>query len=166
MRTTVIPAQVTTVEDKIAGNLSFIQILLLIMPVLWGAVVYVFISPRMQINQLKLSIVFPVMLFFGLLAIRIKEKIILHWLQIILRFNLRPKYYVFDKNDLYLRRIDLPEENKLKKTEVLTETEASPKPAVSTRDLVHFEKLISNRKLNLSFKAGRKGGLRVAVNEI
>ena len=33
MKTTVVPAQVTTVEDKIAGNLSFVQIIILIITI-------------------------------------------------------------------------------------------------------------------------------------
>jgi hypothetical protein len=36
MRTRVIPAQITTVEDRIAGNLNLTQILLLMIPVILG----------------------------------------------------------------------------------------------------------------------------------
>ena len=40
MRTTVIPAQITTVEDKIAGSLNLTQILILMIPVFWATIVY------------------------------------------------------------------------------------------------------------------------------
>lgn len=40
MRSTVIPAQVTTVEDTIAGNLTITQIMLLIAPVLLSTAIY------------------------------------------------------------------------------------------------------------------------------
>jgi hypothetical protein len=107
MRTRVIPAQITTVEDKVAGNLNFTQIILFIVPIFWSSLVYVTFSPSMALNLYKLALVFVVSIFCFILAIRIKGRIILHWLTILLRFNLRPKYYVFDKNDAFLRRIDL-----------------------------------------------------------
>ena len=40
MRTTVVPAQVTTVEDKIAGNLGLSQLLLLTLPVFGGSALF------------------------------------------------------------------------------------------------------------------------------
>ena len=40
MKMTVVPAQVTTVEDRIIGNLGFSQILLLIVPVFAAAGIF------------------------------------------------------------------------------------------------------------------------------
>jgi len=57
MRTTIIPAQITTIEDKIAGSLNFSQILLLMAPVLWGTLVYTLFSPVMKIAPYKIGLV-------------------------------------------------------------------------------------------------------------
>src|SRR3990167_7044697 len=108
MRSTVIPAQITTVEDRIAGNLNLTQMILLIIPVLWTMVVYILLFPTMQFATYKLPIIGLVTIFCLFLAIRVKGKVVIQWLIILLRYNLRPKYYLFDKNEAYLRDIDLP----------------------------------------------------------
>ena len=54
MRTTIIPAQITTVEDKIAGSLNMTQILILMFPVLWTAIVYLILYPAMKLTLYKL----------------------------------------------------------------------------------------------------------------
>lgn len=45
MKTTVVPAQITTVEDKIAGSLTFTQIIMLVIPLLTSTAIYVLILP-------------------------------------------------------------------------------------------------------------------------
>ena len=97
-----IPAQITTVEDKIAGSLNLTQMTLLIIPVFVFMAIYVVFAPSMQFAWYKI----PLFILSGsippILAIRIKEKIVLTWLVILLRYNLRPAYYLFNKNDSYL----------------------------------------------------------------
>jgi hypothetical protein len=44
------------------------------------------------------------------LAIRVKGKIVLSWIGILLHYNMRPKYYVFNKNDMHLRHEEYPED--------------------------------------------------------
>ena len=46
MRSTVIPAQITTVEDKIAGNFNLVQILLMMAPVLIATLLYTIIPTQ------------------------------------------------------------------------------------------------------------------------
>ena len=98
MKMTVVPAQVTTVEDRIIGNLGFSQILLLIVPVFAAAGIFVLLPPFMGGALYKYVIMGVVTLLFGLLSIRIKGKILALWLVTVLRYNLRPKYYLFNKN--------------------------------------------------------------------
>jgi len=45
MKTTTVPAQVTTVEDRLAGNLSLTQLLLLVCPVFVSCLIYVVFPP-------------------------------------------------------------------------------------------------------------------------
>jgi hypothetical protein len=114
MKMTVVPAQVTTVEDRITGNLGFSQILLLIVPVFTAAGIFTLLPPFMGGALYKYVLMGVVALLFGLLSIRIKGKILASWLVTILRYNLRPKYYLFNKNvttnrEEYYSKIPTPE---------------------------------------------------------
>jgi hypothetical protein len=53
MRSTVIPAQITTVEDKITGNLSLTQIILLIIPVFILTILFSLVPPVMKLGIFK-----------------------------------------------------------------------------------------------------------------
>ena len=53
MKVRSIPAQITTVEDKIAGNLNLTQILLLMIPVFWLMIVYTIFPPYMEFSVYK-----------------------------------------------------------------------------------------------------------------
>ena len=57
MKTTVVPAQITTIEDRIAGNLTFIQIVLLICALILSTVVYAAIPPRIHLTVVKLILI-------------------------------------------------------------------------------------------------------------
>ena len=112
MRTTVIPAQITTVEDKIAGSLNLTQLMLLMVPVFWTTIVYTLFTPMMHVVWYKLPLVLVVLIISLSLAIRINGVVVFNWLFVILNYKLRPKLYVFNKNDSYLKEIDLPVETK------------------------------------------------------
>ena len=101
MRSTVIPAQITTVEDKIAGNFNLAQILLMMAPVLIATLLYTIIPTHMSFGKGKIIFTIISAVVFLTLAIRVKSKIIGEWLVVWLRFKLRPEIYVFDKNDNY-----------------------------------------------------------------
>lgn len=169
MKTQVIPAQITTVEDKIAGNLNLMQILLLLVPVFTMGIVYIVFPPYMKFVVYKAPIILIVSLLSLTLAIRIKGKIILKWLVILFKYNVRPKYYIFNKNDSYLRTIDLPTfpkkqlfklNLKLRKQKV-----KEKKPQPNTKDLALLETIIAQGKLALNFKTSRKGEMYVDVKQ-
>ena len=165
MRSTVIPAQMTTVEDKIASNLSFTQILLLMAPVFWGTLVYAFFFPAMRLALYKLPVILLVTIFCLILAIRIKGKLVLDWLIMILRFRTRPAYYLFNKNEVYLRNLDLPV-IKAKKVFVLRIAKAEKKiiadtPTFSIKELLQFDTLLNTQRF--TFKTRQTGGLHVAI---
>ncbi len=169
MKTAIVPAQITTVEDKVAGNLGLSQLMLLAAPVFIGSAVYIIFPPSLGAAVYKLVIVTIISVVFGLLAIRIKGRILLLWAITIARYNLRPRHYVFDKNDMHLR--DKNEE----KVEPDTSTEQAPSrratgsnlvSALSTPDTVMLESIISNPDAKLHFKTDRKGGLSVRITEV
>jgi hypothetical protein len=167
MRTTTVPAQITTVEDKVAGELSITQLLLLVAPIFGGAGIFVILPPFFNSAPYKIVIIVCLAVLFGVLAIRIKGKIILTWLLILVRYNTRPRYYIFNKNDTYLRDIPKPEAPQKKVEQVESKkTASSTLPRLSTADLVQIEQLIANPQANLHFKTNRKGGLSVHITEV
>lgn len=170
MRTTVIPAQITTVEDKIAGNLNLTQIMLLMVPVFWSTIVYALFLPVMHFAWYKLLLILVVFFVCLLLAARIKGKVVLSWIIVLFRYNVRPKYYVFNKNCSYLRNLHLPagekKEVKLVNKNIARKEIKQPTFTISVPDFVKFENLIGNPKYSLSYREGKKGGINVAFEQI
>ncbi len=169
MRTTVIPAQITTVEDKIAGNLNLTQILILLIPVFWTTVVYAFFAPGVKLVWYKFPLILAVLFICLALAIRLKGKVALEWLMVLLKYRLRPKYYLFDKNSPYLRPRDLPvfEKKPVFNKPKVSKIEARP-PAgdFPPGEIIKLDNLLVQHNYTLSYKAGRRGGIRVALEKI
>lgn len=170
MKATVVPAQVTTVEDRIIGRLGFSQVLLLIIPVFAAAGIFSLAPPFMQLTTYKYILMTLVGLTFCILAIRIKEKIIASWLAVILRFNLRPKYYVFNKNTTAFRE-DYPEKTKHPK---IVERTAAPRWSIEPADEdsvgdISAAKILTSlesQAAQLRFETNKKGGLHVRFTEV
>lgn len=167
MKVTVVPAQVTTVEDRIAGSLGLSQIMLLAAPIFGGSALYVVLPPVGHSAIYKLVIIALLFFLCGLLAIRIKGKIVLLWLITLLRYNARPRYYLYNKRSLHGRE-DY-------RDSVLLELEDEPVVisrrlrdtlALSPADMVELEELIANPATNLSFETNKKGRLYVRITEI
>ena len=169
MRSTVVPAQITTIEDKIAGNLNFIQVFLLVIPVFCAIVLYVLFLPFMGLAWYKVWLALAVTLVSVGLAVRIKEKLALDWLIVIFRYIARPANYIINKNDLSTHDVVLPvsNENSIKtatQEKPLPVKIISPEPAIG--DVAQLEQLISTNKLKLQFKSSKKGGLYVAFTQV
>lgn len=159
MRTTIIPAQITTVEDKIAGSLNFAQILLLMIPILWGTLVYAVFMPTMKLAPYKIGLVLIVTALSLVLALRIKDKIVAEWIGVLLRYKLRPKFYIFNKNDLTERTIDLPHEPALNHKNAVIKSGKKQTKELSIKELIKFEQAMASKNLAVSFRYGRKGSL-------
>ncbi len=167
MKTSVVPAQVTTVEDKIAGNLNLTQLLLLAAPIFISSGLYVVFPPLLRLTAIKLSLCALIFAVFAALAIRLRGKLLLTWLVLILRYRLRPRYYVFDKNDPHLRTTaELPQPALEDKRQKRTAPERLPVFALPTPKLVRIESAIADPRAKLNFIANRKGGLDVRITEI
>ena len=164
MRQTVVPAQVTTVEDKIAGNISFKQLLLLVTPIFFGGAMFVFLPPFMGYTSYKIILWVLLASVCLSLAIRIKGRLVIEWLIVKGKFNLRPSHYVFNKNTRAMRHIE--QEILQIKDEVIVEekTETVDEPAFGS--LHKLEQIILEPKADMIFSATKKGGLRVSIKEI
>lgn len=169
MKTAIVPAQITTVEDKVAGNLSLTQLLLLAAPVFIGSAIYIILPPSLGAAAYKLVLVTIIGVVFAVLAIRFKGRILMLWAITIARYNLRPRHYVYDKNDMYLRSEGKEDVEASVPSEIEVNTQAT-KPLVpttlTTLDTVMLESIIANPKAKLHFKADRKGGLNVHITEV
>lgn len=158
MRTTVIPAQITTVEDKIAGNLNLTQIVLLLLALISAVFMYAVLPPKATFQIYKIPFIVLSMLTFSTLALRVKNRVILNWLILLASYYFRPAFYVANKNDLYLRDVilDIPAEVKVSKATSLKK--AKKEAQVPMFNPENVERILGISRAKLSFKF-EKGGL-------
>lgn len=167
MKTAIVPAQITSVEDKITGNLSFKQMVLLITPVFISAAIFAFLPPFGKLHIYKICISSLIAFVSILLAVRIKKMIILDWIVILARYSARPQFYIYNKNNVTGRKIE--------KTNNTAPVELTPEPiqetvirqfSHNTIDEMTFEDKLGNPAANMHFTFSKKGGLRVHIKEI
>lgn len=157
MRTTIIPAQITTVEDKIAGSLNMTQILILMFPVLWTALIYIVFAPAMKLAPYKLGLILFAVVTCLILVIRIKDKIIAEWLGVVLKYHLRPKYWLYNKNDTTGRIVDVPDiPNIAVLPRKIVKKSAKGSEAINISDLVKLEELINSGKVAVRYQFENK----------
>jgi len=155
MRSTVIPAQVTTVEDTIAGNLTLTQIILLIMPVLLSTAVYAVMPERLALTTYKIPLIIALFTIVVVLALRIKGRIVLNWLSVMAIYYFRPHIFVFNKNTVYSRDVVLPPTRK----PATAKAKVAVKVQEDRNDTFDYESLLRNPSINIRFT--RKGLLVV-----
>lgn len=167
MKVTVIPAQVTTVEDRIMGTLSFSQMILLVLPVFLSAALFAALPPVMSGSLCKYILMATLASVCCILAIRIKGKILAFWFIIILRYNLRPKLYLFDKNTTVYR-----EQYETSQTEEpVVEDDKNAKTMTTSSHLPFDEAMklvarLENPTSSLRFETTKKGALHVRFTEV
>lgn len=167
MKTTVVPAQITTVEDRIAGNLTFMQIILLVFSLIIGTAFYALISPKLHISVLKAVLIVFQFAILGSLSIRWGGKILAEWLIIYLRYSLRPRVYTFSKSDLSGRDVILPEFKRTQKKYSPESVKTVNKEKHSSiNENIATDSLLDNPNMTMSVKPGKKGGLDVVLREL
>jgi hypothetical protein len=167
MKTTVVPAQITTVEDKIAGSLGVAQLLLLVAPLFVACLMFALVPPLFGYATYKVVIAVLITVCCGLMAIRFKGMLLLNWLIVIARYNLRPRFYVFDKNDMHLRPVDQMVEAEDSTDDQPAMTPGSVfMPHLSPAELVRVESIVADPVANLRFTTNRKGELSVRISKV
>ncbi|MCB0197150.1 MAG: PrgI family protein [Anaerolineae bacterium] len=166
MKTTIVPAQVTTVEDKITGNLGVSQMLLLATPVFIGSLLFVLLPPFFSYASYKVGLIAILVFLCITLSVRIKGTIVLNWVRIMAQYNIRPKYYVFNKNSMHLRQDDLVYETVEETAQQPQKANPSIKKTLPISDVVSVEQLIANPSANFKLKVSKKGRLSVYITEI
>ena len=167
MKQTVVPAQVTTVEDRIVGNLGISQMVLLALPVLTAGIVFTVLPPALHIALYKLLFLVPFAALCATLAIRVKGKIVLFWIIVRVRYNLRPQYYVFNKNttanrELYdgVKAAELPEDRPKKATP------HRQRSTLTAAETIRTFAAMDNPSAKLAFTTDKKGKLYVRITEV
>ena len=161
MKSVVVPAQITTVEDKIAGSLNFIQIILLVFSLIIGTAFYGLIPPKLHLSSIKIALVIIQFAIFGTLALRYHGKILADWLVIILRFKARPRIYIYTKNDATSREMlvdpaPTAAENQPAKATIKCKSKKNAPAAYPE---------FANSGAIVSIKPSKKGGLDVEYQE-
>jgi len=167
MKQTVVPAQVTTVEDRIVGNLGISQMVLLSMPVLAAGIVFTILPPALHASLYKLLFLVPFAVLCAALSIRIKGKIILFWIIVRVRYNLRPQYYVFNKNTTANRQLY----DGVKVTNLPGDEPEKAKPhrqrsTLTTAEMIRTLAAMDNPAAKLAFTTDKKGKLHVRITEV
>ena len=118
--------------------------------------------------KLVLSVV--VLVVCAILSLRIKGKVVVNWLSVLCRYNLRAKYFVYNKNEVYLRNLYLPQTLKtsaVKEERIKTETNVQTALVIDqVKNLMSLENFIKNEEIDFRYKIGKKGGLNVAFEQI
>lgn len=167
MKTTVVPAQITSVEDRIAGNLSFKQLILMITPVFVSTALFVLLPPFTKYRLYKVIISASFALLCFTLALRVKGKLVVEWIIMLSHYNLRPRIYVFNKNNTSGRSITpKPKKQKVEKEVKESKVPLLPKLAFTTGEIMNFENVLGNPSADLHFIRSKKGGLRVHIKEV
>jgi len=161
-----VPAQITTVEDKIAGSLTFPQLILLVIPLITSTAIYASIGPRLHFTVIKTALILLQFAVFDALAIRFRGKILGDWLVIYLRFAARPRQYIFTKNDTTGRDIVIikPEEYARETSVIVEEKPALQELSLSQR--MKLNRIFADGKLSVRFRIAGKGGLDVSLKTV
>lgn len=166
MRTTVIPAQITTVEDKIAGNLNFTQILLLVAALFIDTFIYATLPQRLHFTLYKVPLMAVATLICLILCIRIKGRVVLNWIFLLSSYYFRPRYYLFNKNDLFVREeIIFAFENIKPVSAKAVKLKKAKDKNLSLTDFIKMQAALATHS-RLDFKFNKKGVMDVAVSEI
>ncbi|GAC1391372.1 MAG: hypothetical protein NVSMB46_03650 [Candidatus Saccharimonadales bacterium] len=167
MKTTVVPAQITTVEDKIAGNLSFTQLLLLTTPIFIDGFLYVVFPPFTRLSVGKIIICGIAAILCLILAVRIKGTLILSWVVVLISYYMRPTYYLFNKNSDYLRSNEHSET--LTDISYTEETVNAIEPLnsipLSISQMIQLESVMADPQTKFHLMT-HKGGLYVHISEV
>ncbi len=162
MKTTVVPAQITTVEDKIAGNLSMLQISLLTIALFSGAGIYTVLPKSMELEPYKIPLIILVPGILFILSLRLKGRVIFNWLLVIAIYYLSPRMYLFNKNDTSMRDLSFLKNEIKKKTKKAKKEKEVEEVIYSPTDQLAFERLFIEGK-EVRLIPDKKGVIRATI---
>jgi hypothetical protein len=144
MKTTIVPAQVTTVEDRVTANLGISQLILFITPLFIGALLYWALPPTMDFSLYKLIFIALLTLTCLILAIRIGGKRTLS-----------------NREDFPKVQLKSTQTKKVAKQPVVINI-----PKLSMRQSAYAYATLDDPVNRLNFETNKKGVLNVRITEI
>ncbi len=166
MKTAIVPAQVTTIEDRITGSFTISQLLILMAGMGLATLIYLLVTPRYQFNPFKLIAIGTVIVVITPLAIRVHGKIVADWLIILTRFWQRPHRYIFTKNDPATRAVPLSETQAKPIELIATKVPKTHRELLSMPDRTRVDELLDNPALAVRFVVAEKGGIDVSLTPV
>ena len=94
MRSTLVPAQITTLEDRVTANLSMRQILIFILVIFINIILFCLLPPFFKLDPIKITLSLLISIQLMTLAIRVKGHLILDHLLLMARYKFRPRIYL------------------------------------------------------------------------
>jgi len=94
MRISIVPAEMTSVKDKIIGNLEIKQILLLVCPLIFAIFTYLAIPPFNKTNSLKIILFIIFSFISSILSINISGELVLEIINNGFKYLIRPKIHL------------------------------------------------------------------------
>lgn len=129
--------------------------------------IYALTPPSMEFVLYKLIICSAFTIFSLILAIRFRDRIVAQWLNILARYNLRPKYYIYNKNVTDQREIIAPEIVVAKKAVAAKrKTKLVKITPPSIKEVLQLDHVLDNSGFNLTYRVNKRGGLNVAFEKI
>jgi hypothetical protein len=165
MTSVAVPAQITTVEDKIFAGLTPLQLGLMTTPLCVGFLAYAAMPPNFRMVVYKLVIVILLEVIGLVASIRIKDQVLVKWLAVKAHYNLRPRYYVYNKNDLYLRKSTEPVLAVPKDVSEPVKVASASKPQLDIAQVVKIESIMADPRAKMRFVMGKEG-TSVVIQEI
>lgn len=134
------------------------QIFILMLPVLWTALIYTLVAPTMKLAPYKIALILFFTSICMVLSLRIKDKIVAQWLGIVLHYQARPKYWLYNKNDSTNRVVDVPEIPNIGLVAKKSVEKVIQNPVeVDVADLMKLEQLINTGRVAVRYQFGNKG---------
>lgn len=166
MKTAIVPAQVTTIEDRIAGNFTIAQFLIFMLALGVSTLLYLAMAPKYHFNPSKTVAIVTALVLLLPLAIRIHGKIVADWLIILSRFMSRPHRYIFTKNDPTTRSVPIVDSKAKTVAPKVIVTTKTATETLSVPDRAKVKELLSNPGLAVRFVMAEKGGIDVSLTPV
>ena len=167
MKVTIVPSQITTIEDRIFGNLSLSQLVLLICPIVLSGIIYALLPTFHQITIAKLCVISFITICCIGLAVRFNSEIGAIWLIKIIRYQFRPRRFIYTHSSPYLRNagvFEIPTADNVPFASP-RHTSKARTPKLSIRDVVLGEAIFEQLASRIRFEVNLKGGLNVRIKK-
>jgi hypothetical protein len=148
MRISIVPAEMTSVKDKIIGNLELKQILLLATPLIFAIFTYIAIPPFNKTNSPKIILFIIFSFISSILSINISGELVLEIIINGFKYLIRPKIHLSTIKNLEDEILE-----DLKNNEISMENSRPPE----IKDRIKLDL----PKGNVAFYFNRKGALNV-----